>query len=257
VDGLRLALTWLSVIPVRVGRVDRSTCRWAVALAPLVGATLGGVGALALAGLLATGTPPLLAGFAVLGLLVLLTRGMHVDGLADTVDGLGCYGPPERALAVMRDGGAGPFAVTALVLVLGIQATALAALGGAGHWGAVVLALATGRTAFGWCCRRGMPAARPEGMGALVAGSQPPAVPLLWTLLLVLAGVFVVPGRPWSGPVAVVLATGVVLLLARHCRHRFGGITGDVLGACCEAATTTVLAICALGAGTTPGLPAA
>lgn len=239
---MRLALSWLTVLPVRSGEVDARSARRAITLAPVVGLLLGVVVAAVLSGLSWLGAPPLLAGLMVVGLLALGTRGMHLDGLADTADGLGCYGPPERALAVMKDGGAGPFAVVTLIIVLGGQAAAL----GAVPWGAVVLALVAGRAAFAWCCRRGVPAARPEGLGALVAGTQPLWVPALWWLGLVAAGLFAVPGRPWLGPIAVLLAAGVVLVLVRHTTRRFGGITGDVLGAACEAATLTVLAVCTL-----------
>ncbi|WP_158840475.1 adenosylcobinamide-GDP ribazoletransferase [Saccharothrix deserti] len=245
---MRLALSWLTVLPVRVGsgEVDARAARRAIAFAPLVGLLLGGavVGLLALLSLPDV-TPPdlappdLLAGFLVVGFLALATRGMHLDGLADTADGLGCYGPPERALAVMKDGGAGPFAVVALIVVLGAEAAAFPTV----HWGAVLLALTAGRAAFVLCCVEGVPAARPEGLGALVAGSQPVWVAALWWVGLAVAGFFV---HPWHGPLAVLLAAGLVLLLIRHTRKRFGGITGDVLGAACETATLTVLAICAL-----------
>ncbi|MFC6090373.1 adenosylcobinamide-GDP ribazoletransferase [Saccharothrix lopnurensis] len=232
---MRLALSLLTVLPVRVvGEVDARAARRAIALAPLVGLLLGAVAA----GLLAV-LPGLLGGFLVVGFLALATRGMHLDGLADTADGLGCYGPPERALAVMRDGGAGPFAVVALVVVLGAEAAALPVVG----WGAVVLAVTAGRAAFALCCLRGVPAARPEGLGALVAGSQPWWVAAGWWVALAVGGFLV---HPWRGPAAVVLAAGLVLLLIGHTRRRFGGITGDVLGAACETATLVVLAVCAL-----------
>lgn len=245
--GLRLALSWLTVLPIRVSSADATAARAAIALAPLAGALLGAVTVGALFGMDALGLPPLLAGVLAVGLLALLTRGMHLDGLADTADGLGCYGPPERALAVMRDGGAGPFAVVTLIVVLGAQAISLGSLVAGGRWAAVVLAVTAGRAAFAICCARGIPAARPEGLGALVAGSQPVLVPALWWLALAGAGVLAVPGRPWLGPLGVVLAAGLVLLLLRHARRRFGGITGDVLGAACELAVTTVLVVSTAG----------
>ncbi|WP_188991697.1 adenosylcobinamide-GDP ribazoletransferase [Saccharopolyspora thermophila] len=241
-DGLRLAVSWLSVLPVPARRVVDSTCRQAISFAPLVGALIGGIGALVLWGLTALGAPPLLAGLLVVAVLVLVTRGMHVDGLADTVDGLGCYGPPERALAVMRDGGAGPFAVVALVLVLGVQAASLAALT---HDPLVlVLACAVGRAGFVLCCREGVPAARAEGMGALVAGSQPTWLVAAWWLALFAVSF----AAGWPAALSVLLAAAALLALTRHVRRRFGGITGDVLGAASELATTTVLATAAVAA---------
>lgn len=244
--GLLLAFSWLTVLPVSVRRVDRPVARQAIWTAPLAGLFLGAVAAVALFGLHLAGADPLLAGILAVALLAALTRGMHVDGLADTVDGLGCYGPPERALAVMKDGGAGPFAVVSLIVVLGAQATALSAITSTGRWAAVVLAVMAGRAAFSWCCRTGVPAARPDGMGALVAGSQPSWIGPAWAAALAVAGIWVDASRPWLGPLAILLAAAVVAGLVTHTRRRFGGITGDVLGAACELATTTVLIVTSL-----------
>lgn len=239
---MRLALSWLTVLPVDPGEVDARAGRRAITLAPVVGILLGLLAAGVVQGLEALGAPGLLAGFVCVGVIALVTRGMHLDGLADTADGLGCYGPPERALKVMREGGVGAFAVVALIVVLGVQAVAFATV----HWGAIVLAFAAGRAAFTWCCRQGMPAARPEGLGALVAGSQPVRVPAAWFGGIAVAGIFAVPGRPWLGPLAVALAAAVLVVFTAHIRRRLGGVTGDVFGAACELTATLVLLVCAL-----------
>ncbi|MGH3701011.1 MAG: adenosylcobinamide-GDP ribazoletransferase [Pseudonocardiaceae bacterium] len=247
-SGLRLALSWLTVLPVGSPvEVDRTIARRALYWAPMVGAGLGLLAAAALHALHAVATPALLAGVAVVAALAGLTRGIHLDGLADTADGLGCYGGPQRALEVMRDGSTGPFGVVALVLVLTTQAAALGALAEAGRLIPVALAMIAGRAAFGWCARKGVPPARPTGMGALVAGSQPPGVPMAWSALLLVGGLVAVPGRCWQGAAAVSLAAAVVLVVSAHTRRRFGGVTGDVLGAANELASTAILAICALG----------
>jgi adenosylcobinamide-GDP ribazoletransferase len=245
---LRLAVSWLTVLPVRVPvEVDRASAHRALYWAPLIGAGLGLLAVGMLAVLSALGTPPLLTGLVAVATLAGLTRGMHLDGLADTADGLGCYGGPQRALAVMRDGSTGPFGVVALVLVLTTQATALAALAETGRLVAVLLAVTAGRVAIGWCARTGVPPARPEGLGALVAGSQPPAVPAAWSAALLAGGLVAVPGRAGQGTLAVAVAALVIAVLSVHTQRRFGGVTGDVLGASNELATTVVLAVCAVG----------
>lgn len=248
-NGLRLALSWLTVLPVPgPATVDRRTAATAIRWSPLVGLLLGALAAAVLTVSGRLGAPPLLAGLLTVTALALATRGMHLDGLADTADGLGCYGPPERALSVMRDGGAGPFAVVALVLVLVSQATALGVL--AGTWqgaAAATTALVTGRVGFIWCCRRGVLAGRPDGLGALVADSQPGwAAPAAW-LVVAAAAMAAVPGRVWQGPVAVLVGAGMTVALGAHTTRRFGGLTGDALGAAEEMATTSVLVVLCLG----------
>jgi len=249
VEGLRLALSWLTVLPVSgPATVDRRTAGAAIRWAPVPGLLLGGLAAGVLHGLTWVGAPPLVAALLVLAATAMATRGMHLDGLADTADGLGCYGSPERALAVMRDGAAGPFAVVTLLLVLGLQAGALAQLATQPErWPAVLIAALAGRWAFTWCCRRGVPAARPDGLGALVAGTQSWLVGVLGAVLLGAAAVVAVPARPWQGPLAVAVAAALVLLLSAHTRRRFGGVTGDVLGAAAELAGTAVLVVTACG----------
>ncbi|MEU1886074.1 adenosylcobinamide-GDP ribazoletransferase [Micromonospora rifamycinica] len=241
-DGLRLALTTLTIAPVRTGRIDRTTAGTAMALAPLVGALLGGLlGAVLL--LLAALTPPLVAAAATVGLAALLTRGLHLDGLADTVDALGSYRRGPAALEIMKKPDVGPFGVVALVVVLLLQTATLAELAGR-PWpatlAAVVAGTAAGRLGVTLACRRGVPAARPDGLGALVAGTVGPVAPVVGAVAVALVAVPAVPGRPWQGPVAVLVALAVATGLLRHLVRRFGGITGDVLGATVEVVTTLV-----------------
>ncbi|GAA0567815.1 adenosylcobinamide-GDP ribazoletransferase [Paractinoplanes ferrugineus] len=239
--GLRLAVTTLTVLPVRGGRVDRPAAAWAMSLAAGVGAALGAV----LGGLLwvlrEAGAPPLLAGALTVVAAALLTRGMHLDGLADTVDALGSYKAGGAALDIMKKSDIGPFGVAAIALVLLVQA---ASVGAVSPW-ALIAAFAGGRLAITVACHRRVPAARPDGLGALVAGTVPTGVVLTATGV-VAAGAAAVPGPPWQGPAAVLAALVIVVLLLRHAVRRFGGITGDVLGAAVELATSTALVVLSL-----------
>jgi adenosylcobinamide-GDP ribazoletransferase len=237
--GLRLAATTLTVLPVRASRVDRPAAAVAMAAAPVVGALLGLLlGGLAWA-LREAGAPDLVAGGVTVAAAALLTRGMHLDGLADTVDGLGSYRRGPEALEIMKKPDIGPFGVAAIAVTLLIQAATLSATGVA----AIVTAYAAGRLAITLTCRRGLPPARPDGLGALVAQTVPVPVAAVLAIIVTAAATVAVPDRPWQGPAAVVAATLLVLVLARHAVHRFGGITGDVLGAVTEVGTTVALVV--------------
>jgi adenosylcobinamide-GDP ribazoletransferase len=251
-SGLRLAVTLLTAIPLPGGLDGAGTGRApsrraagaAMAWAPVVGLLLGAAAAavLELAARWAR-TGPLLAAVLAVAALALLTRGLHLDGLADTADGLGSRRPAGEALAIMRRSDIGPFGVVTLVLTLGIQVAALAQAQALGRGAvAVIAAAATGRLALPWACRRGVPAARGTGLGALVAGTVPAAIPVALTLAA-LAAAFA------SGiTVAVGVAAGlaVSLALTMLAVRRLGGITGDVLGALVEVATAVCLLVTAI-----------
>jgi adenosylcobinamide-GDP ribazoletransferase len=239
VGGLRLALTLFTIAPLGGSRVDRATARTAMAVAPLVGVMLGGVLGAAALGLRAGGASPLLAAALTVALFAVCTRALHLDGLADTADGLGSFQPADRALEIMKKSDIGPFGVVAIVAVLLLDASALASVF-ARPWPEALAMVATGaaagRLGATVACRAGLPAARPEGLGALVAETLPrPAVAAV-TLLVAAAAVLADPVR---GPLAVLLAAASAWALTHHARRRLGGITGDVIGAAVELAAMT------------------
>ncbi|GAA3451019.1 adenosylcobinamide-GDP ribazoletransferase [Dactylosporangium matsuzakiense] len=239
--GLRLALSLFTVLPVRADRFDRPTARVAMLLAPLAGGLLGLILALAAGGLVRLGAAPLLGAAVLVALALLLTRGLHIDGLADTADGLGSYADAGKALEIMKKSDIGPFGVAAIAAVLLVDAAAAASLVGAVS-GALVLAFAAGRLGATVACRRGLAAARPEGLGALVADLVPGWALAVVAALLAALGALV---DLWRGPLAVVAAVAVAWALTAHARRRLGGLTGDVIGASIELATAAALIVLA------------
>ncbi len=264
-DPLRLALGTLTALPVPPpGSVAAPVPGRAMALAPPAGLVPGlaaaGAGWLALR----LGLTPAVVAVIGVGLFALTTRGLHLDGLADSADGLAASYDREKALAVMHRGDTGPTGLAAVVLVLLLQVVTLSqvltaalqqspagALGQARAVAVLVLVAVAARTAIPLACTRGVPAARPDGLGATVAGqvTPPGLVTTLAGSAVGCAGLGLISGFDWwAGPLAVTLVAIGAGLLVRRAVARFGGITGDVLGAVVEVGTAAALLALAVAA---------
>lgn len=261
VDGLRLGggtFTRLPMAPPRV--VDSSSGRVAVLSAPAWGLVLG-----AMAGGLAgglwwwfarDGAPVELAALfcAVVAVVALawLTRGLHLDGLADTVDGFASMRRGADALAVMRDPHIGALGAVGLGLVVLLQVVSLAVLvSQLDPLGVALLLTAVAVLARGclpWLVRSGTPAAD-TGLGAAVVGSVSPTLAAVATLVssVVAAAFLVAAGLSVTAAIfGVSVALVAVVVLRRNAMARFGVLSGDVLGAAVEIATLTVLVVAAV-----------
>ncbi|MBH5334477.1 adenosylcobinamide-GDP ribazoletransferase [Streptomyces pactum] len=253
-DGLRFAFGTLTALPVRVARWDRGAAHTGMLCAPLPGLVIGLCAAWAGGLLLLAGGGPLLAAVATVAVPAVLTRGLHLDGLADTADGLGCGKPAEDALRVMKRSDIGPFGVITLLLALLAQVAAVAELY-SDSWarGAAAAALAgtVARCALTLAARSTVPAARPEGLGAAVAGAVPVRSAVAVAVVVLAGGAALGAGfGPYAAlghALAVAAALTAAELLLRHCRRRFGGVTGDVFGGLAETATVTALVVLTLG----------
>jgi adenosylcobinamide-GDP ribazoletransferase len=181
---------------------------------------------------------------------------MHLDGLADTADGLSASYERAKALEVMHRGNIGPSGVAAVVLVLLVDAAALASLLTTGR-GTVLAALSllASRQLLAWACSSGVPSARRHGLGATVAGTvQPLVVAAGFILLLGVSAVATGWSGPswWTGPVTTCSAALGGVAVIRRATGRFGGITGDVLGAVIEVSFAVALTVSAVLVSVSP-----
>ncbi|MGY1608190.1 adenosylcobinamide-GDP ribazoletransferase [Geodermatophilus sp. SYSU D00700] len=235
---------------VRVPAAGTTSTRGVLPWAPLVGLALGGVAA-GVGVLGARLVSPAAGAVLALAVLAWLTRALHLDGLADTTDGLGPLRGRERALQVMHRGDVGPFGVVTLVLVLLLQAAAAAALlADGGGWTALWTAVVVARLAMARTGLARVRVAEGSALGRAVAGTV--SAPWLagW-VVLVLAGAAAA-GWATAGPAAAAALTGAAVaglvaaeLVRARATARLGGVTGDVMGAMGEAAATVVLLVAA------------
>jgi len=245
-ESWRFAVGTLTAVPVRPPRsADPEVTGPAMLLAPLAVLPLGILvaGVCWLGGV--WGLAPLATAAAAIAALALGSRAFHLDGLADTADGLTASYDRERSLAVMRTGDTGPAGAAAIALVLAVQIGALGSLVHA-PYGPVLagILVCVSRGAVLLTCQRRVPGARSDGLGSTYVGTISPVVGVLgWLVLTAVTtyGVWLV-GEPWwRGPIATAAATIVVALLVRRAIRRLGGVTGDVYGAAIELALATLL----------------
>jgi adenosylcobinamide-GDP ribazoletransferase len=231
------AASFLTRLPLgRFELDDRAVARGA-ALFPLVGAAIGSLMAVVVVGLDGLLTPLLAAAIAV-AVEAVVTGGIHLDALADAADGLGARSR-GHALEIMRAGPIGAFGVLALVLDLLVKTLAIAALVGGEH---AVLALAAA-AGLGRAAPLGLALVLPyaregEGSGRLLTDGAP-----RWSLgaglaLAAALAVSLLGLRSLALFAGAAVAVGLVGVLAAR---RLGGVTGDVLGAAVETATTAAL----------------
>jgi adenosylcobinamide-GDP ribazoletransferase len=247
-------MSLFTTIPAGVnGVLDDDVAARAILWLPAIGLLLGGTGAgvmLAVGSRNATGPGRLLGAALAVAVIAVLTGGLHLDGLADTADGLGSRRPAAAALEIMRRSDIGPMGVGALVLGLVIQVTAVAAISRLSlAVAAFVLAEVTGRVSV--VVATSSPAARPGGFGALVADRTSAAERALTvgTLGCAVAAAGLTAGGPGlaaRGLVATLAGLLAGWLLQRTARRRLGGMTGDVFGAILQVSAMTTLVAAAL-----------
>ena len=242
-ESWRLALGTLTALPVRApAHVDRAVAGRAALLAPVAALPLGAAAAIVLWLGNHAHLEPLAVGLLTVGTLALGTRAFHIDGLADTADGLTGSYERERSLAIMKTGDVGPAGTAAVVVVLGVQAVGFAGLAANPLWAGALVCVS--RAVLPLCCLAGIPAARPDGLGNPFAGSVPRLAGVAAWLAAagIGVGLAVLHHESWiraGGGFAV--ATLVIALLLRRAIRRLGGITGDIFGAAIEVTLAALL----------------
>ena len=236
-NELLSALQFLTVITIRKTLpFDEVTFGRSAAFFPLVGGIIGGL-VWCLDLMLSQLFPPVLLSVVLTAALAILSRGLHLDGLADSADGFFGGRDRQHCLDIMKDSRIGTFGVLALTGVLLLKVRALDLLAGEMRTHALFLAPLLSRWALVGMAFHSRPA-RDEGLGALlvrnVRGRE-----LLWASAFSLVVTTVVGGC--VGLLLFAVITGITVGVTRYCRHRLGGVTGDTFGAIGELVETVAL----------------
>ena len=232
--SIRTAIAFLTILPIPLpDDLSGQRLGQSAAFFPLAGWVIGAVmaGGTWLAGIVHL--PAMVTSVLLVALSAWVTRGLHLDGWADLLDGLGGGFEPERRLAIMKDSATGAFGVIGLVLLLGLKITCLAALLDRARGTDLLLVVAAVPAVARWamivlCYKARYP--RQSGTGHSFVGQ-------VGLRDLVVGGLFVVPLLLWSWLIglALILAAQLPALWLRvKATKALSGITGDVLGASCE-----------------------
>jgi len=226
---LRLAVSFLAILPVRIDFASESDVAASMAWFPLVGLLMG------IAFVLEDHALSYLLGHAVRSAIIVLSMAVlsgaiHLDGLADTADALGAGRDRARALEILRDSRIGAFGTIALFFALGMKVLSLAALSGSPRLAALILAPMLGRWALVAVSYK-IDYLRSAGAGSAMLGrgsNRNLAIASIITLM------GMIPFFSRKVIIAYAMAAIVSIAMRSFYRRWLGGITGDLIGACGE-----------------------
>ncbi len=238
-----IALQFLTTIPVTLKQLpSEQEMGRSLLYYPLIGILIGALLAAFAAGLSQLSSPataPLVAALTLI-VWVLLTGGLHLDGLADSVDALmGGFGDRQKTLEIMKDPTSGPMGVISLVLVLLAKFTALWLAIGMQNWLGILIAPLLGRTAL-IALFLTTPYVRKGGLGALICEHMPKHTSLLMMLIALAISVAIAGLNAVWGLLACAAA---FIALRTLFLSRLGGTTGDSAGALVELTEMVILVV--------------
>ena len=241
--SLFAALKFLSILPVPSAWTGQGQeLSDSVKFFPVVGLIIGVI----IAGcswLLGLVVPQMVVAAMAVILLAVITRGLHLDGLADTADGFWSVSDRQRTLEIMKDSYIGAMGVIAIACILLLKFACLSAMGSDVIWRGIFLMVLISRCMMTLPISL-LPYARKEGgLGKLFYETRS-AFSALWAILFVLAAGWFIAGL--AGIAAVVASVLVTMVFGYYCKWKIGGVTGDTIGATCEITeVVTALVMCA------------
>lgn len=254
IEGPATALSWLTVLPIKgASAFDRTTGARVMASLPIVGAVLGAVAAVIVAGLQALGVFSLLIGTLVVVSWALFTRFMHLDGLADVADALGSYADPARAREILADPHAGLIGMGSALLAMLVQIASIAAIVDATPQAFVIVFLIPffARITGPVGANEHFHPMKPTGFGAMMIGTAKTWWTACWFLVACVPSLFAARVLDDAALLLIcqgvlAVALGVAVALARHCSKRFGGLNGDTTGFIMETNASVIAALFAI-----------
>lgn len=242
-----IAIQFLTRLPVWLtAQPSEKDLGYSLLFYPLVGLIIGFI--LIGLGWLLNSTPPLVTAALLVTSWILLTGGLHLDGLADSADAwIGGMGDQIKTLAIMKDPNCGPAGVVAIVLIILLKIVALYTLVIVGEWIPLLLAITLARTLLPLLFLT-TPYVRNNGLGSSLAANQPRR----WSIFII-AAVFLLMFLLTDTRYLLLALTAIItfLLLRNMMFHRLGGTTGDTAGALVEITETTVLSVSVIALNTT------
>ncbi len=241
--SLFATLRFLSILPVPESWAGKSdSLPYSVKYFAVAGLAIGSIMALCV-WLFSIILPQIVVAAMAVALLAVITRGFHLDGLADTADGFWSVSGRERTLEIMKDSYTGAMGVIAIVCVLLLKFACLSSIELDAVWRGVFLMVVTSR------CMMTLPisifpyARKEGGLGKMFYETRSVYNTLWATLAALTAGWFI---ADMAGIAAVIASIAVTMGFGFYGKWKIGGVTGDTIGATSEITEViTALVICA------------